>query len=106
MIITGYHKMIILIHISVHAYIVHVYAAAKIPFVNAYHTGPASGAVQQPQASIAVQPPHQQTWTFSVNLNYEQLSMWLSNHPQFVGADYQQDISKLKGNNAMSFEVI
>ena len=63
---------------------------------------PASGAVRQPQASMTVQPRHKQTWAFSEALNYEQLSMWLSSQPQFVGADYEQDISKLKGNNTMS----
>ena len=85
-----------MIHKSVHAYS----TCSQNPFVNirvdTTHTDPASGAVQQPQAPTTVQPPIQQTWTFSVNLNYEQLSIWLSNHPQFVGADYQQDISKLK----------
>ena len=30
-------------------------------------------------------------------MSYEQLAVWLTNHPQFVGADYQQDINKLKG---------
>jgi hypothetical protein len=30
-------------------------------------------------------------------MSYEQLAVWLTNHPQFMGADYQQDISKLRG---------
>ena len=41
-------------------------------------------------------PP--QPLEFSKDMSYEQLAVWLTNHPQFVGADYQQDISKLKGN--------
>ena len=37
-----------------------------------------------------------------MDMSYEQLAVWLTNHPQFVGADYQQDISKLKGIYATS----
>ena len=32
-------------------------------------------------------------------MSYEQLAVWLTNHPQFVGADYNQDINKLKGTH-------
>ena len=39
-------------------------------------------------------------------MSYEQLAVWLTNHPQFVGADYQQDISKLKGMYANSVIII
>ena len=59
------------------------------------HTDPTSDGVQQPQPSVTVQPQPPQT--FSEKLNYEQLAAWLTNHPQFVGVDYQQDINKLKG---------
>jgi hypothetical protein len=59
---------------------------------------PVSDAVQQLQASsVTSQPQCPQTLTFSKKLNYEQLALWLANHPQFVGADHQEDISKLKG---------
>ena len=61
---------------------------------------PTSGAVQQPQASATVQPQMEvqaQPLTFSEDMSYEQLAVWLTNHPKFVRADYQQDISKLKG---------
>ena len=34
---------------------------------------------------------------FSKDMSSEHLAVWLTNHPQFVGAEYQQDISKLKG---------
>jgi hypothetical protein len=53
---------------------------------------------QQPQAPAASQvdgPP--QPVIFSSEMSCEQLAVWLTNHPQLVGADYQQDISKLKG---------
>ena len=40
-------------------------------------------------------PP--QLLEFSKDMSYEQLAVWLTNHPQLVGADYQQDISKLRG---------
>jgi hypothetical protein len=54
--------------------------------------------VQQPQvSSVTIQSQHLQTLTFSQSLNYEQLAVWLANHPQFMGADHQEDISKLKG---------
>ena len=53
--------------------------------------------MQHSQSSATVQPQHQQTLTFSENLNYEQLAVWLTNHQQFVGADHRQDIGKLKG---------
>ena len=57
-------------------------------------------AIQEPQPLLTDQPPvdvHPQPQAFSKDMNYEQLAVWLTNHPQFVGADYQQDISKLKG---------
>ena len=59
------------------------------------HIDPTSDGVQQPHLSATVQS--QPSQTFSEKLNYEQLAVWLTNHPQFVGVDYQQDISKLKG---------
>ena len=46
----------------------------------------------QPQLDI-----HPQPLMFSEDMSYEQLAVWLTNHPQFVGVDYQQDIRKLKG---------
>ena len=59
---------------------------------------PTSDRVQQPQevppASQVDERP--QSLIFSKDMGYEQLAVWLTNHPQFVGADYQQDISKLK----------
>jgi hypothetical protein len=55
--------------------------------------------VQQPRAPAAsqVDGPPQPLITFSKEMSCEQLAVWLTNHPQLVGADYQQDISKLKG---------
>ena len=56
--------------------------------------------MQQPQylltdkTTMDVQP---QSLTFSEDMSYQQLAVWLTNHPKLVGADYQQDISKLKG---------
>jgi hypothetical protein len=60
--------------------------------------GPPSDRVQQPWAPAVSQvdgPP--QSVIFSKDISYEQLAVWLTNHPRFEGADYQQDISKLKG---------
>ena len=34
---------------------------------------------------------------FSEDMSYEQLVVWLTNHPRLVGRGYQQDISKLRG---------
>ena len=56
--------------------------------------------LEQPEALLANQLPtdlHQRPLIFSKDMNYEQLAVWLTDHPQFVGADYQQDIRKLKG---------
>ena len=66
------------------------------------HTDPTGtgGGVQQPQASATVQPQLDvcpQVLTFSTDMSYEQLAVWLTNHSQLVGVGYQQDISKLKG---------
>jgi hypothetical protein len=56
---------------------------------------PISDRVQQPQAPAASQVDgHPQP---VMDMSYEQLAVWLTNHPQLVGADYQQDISKLRG---------
>jgi hypothetical protein len=65
---------------------------------NLLFVGPTSDHLQQPRAPEASQvdgPP--QPVIFSKDMSYKQLAMWLTNHPQLVGAEYQQDISKLKG---------
>ena len=67
------------------------------------HTDPigTGNGVQQPQASatgqlqLGVCPPA--PLVFSEDLSYEQLAVWLTNHPKLVGVGYKQDISKLKG---------
>ena len=59
-----------------------------------------SDPVQQPQPVSTEQPPmdvQQIPLAFSKDMNYEELAMWLTSHPKFVGADYQQDIGKLRG---------
>jgi hypothetical protein len=59
-----------------------------------------SGPVPHPQALLSDQPKLDappQPLEFSKDMSCEQLAVWLTNHPQLVGADYQQDISKLKG---------
>ena len=59
-----------------------------------------SEPIQQPQALSTDQPKldvSPQSQPFSKDMSYEQLAVWLTNHPLFVGADYQQDICKLKG---------
>ena len=59
-----------------------------------------SEPIQQPQALLSDQPKldvSPQPLPFSKGMSYDQLAVWLTNHPKFVGADYQQDISKLKG---------
>ena len=56
--------------------------------------------MQQPQASSTVQPQLDvcpPPLTFSEDMSYEQLAVWLTNDPKLVGEGYQQDISKLKG---------
>ena len=49
--------------------------------------------VNQPKLDVSPQP-----LVFSENLNYEQLAVWLGNHPKVMGKGYQQDIRRLKGN--------
>jgi hypothetical protein len=39
----------------------------------------------------------QQPLAFLKDMRYEQLAAWLTNHPKFIGAGYQQHISKQKG---------
>ena len=36
-------------------------------------------------------------WTFPKDLNNEQIMMMLNNHPILMGADYHNDIGRLKG---------
>ena len=55
--------------------------------------------MQQPHAPGAQVDVPLQPLEFSKDMSYEQLAVWLTNHPQFVGADYQQDINKLKGTH-------
>ena len=59
-----------------------------------------SEPVPHPQALSSDQPKLDvppQPLEFSKDMSYEQLAVWLTNHPRFVGADCQQDISKLRG---------
>ena len=49
-------------------------------------------STDQPKLDVSPQP-----LPFSKDMSYEQLAVWLSNHSLFMGADYQQDINKLKG---------
>ena len=53
---------------------------------------PQSLSNDQPKLDVPPQPLE-----FSKDMSYEQLAVWLTNNPLFVGADYQQDISKLRG---------
>jgi hypothetical protein len=54
--------------------------------------------VNQPQTPASQVDVCPQPLIFSKDMSYQQLAVWLTNHPQFVGEDdYQQDISKLKG---------
>ena len=53
--------------------------------------------MQQPRAPASQVDVPPQALLFSKDMSYEQLAVWLTNHPQFVGAGYQQDINKLKG---------
>ena len=66
-----------------------------------YNTGYSSDArLQQLQTSLGVLSlvdVHPQPLTFSEDMSYEQLAVWLTNHPKLVGEGYQQDINKLKG---------
>jgi hypothetical protein len=62
-----------------------------------------SNTMVQPQASATVQPPSQQPPTFSNSMSYDQLALWLTNHPKLVGVGYQQDINKLKGIQVHTF---
>ncbi len=58
-----------------------------------------SDSVQQLRAPASqvddIVPP--QPLLFSKDMSCEQLAVWITKYPQFMGADYQQDISKLKG---------
>ena len=59
-----------------------------------------SESVRHPQSLLTNQPTvilQPQPQAFSKDMSYEQLAMWLTNHPLLVGEGYQQDIRKLKG---------
>ena len=76
-------------------------ASVMIELIMTFWTDYPSGAsVQQPQSPPAVQTPvdvHSQPLTFSEDMNSEQLALWLRNHPSLSGAEYEEDISKLRG---------
>ena len=40
---------------------------------------------------------HSQPLAFSKNMSSEQLALWLRNHPSLSDAEYEEDISKLRG---------
>ena len=65
------------------------------------HTDYPSGAsVQQPQSPPTVQMPvdvSPRQLAFSEDMSCEQLSLWLRNHRSLIGADYEEDMSKLRG---------
>ena len=61
---------------------------------------PSGASVQQPQSPPTVQMPmdvYSQPLTFFKDMSNEQLALWLRNHPSLSGADYAEDISKLRG---------
>ena len=61
---------------------------------------PSGASMQQPQSPPTVQTPVDvclQSLTFSKDMSNEQLALWLKNHPSLRGADYEEDISKLRG---------
>ena len=67
------------------------------------HSGQSSEVLQQTQTLAIAQPrgdvcSQQLPLTFSKDLNNEQVAQWLSMHPNFAGAGYQEDILKLRGN--------
>ena len=73
--------------------------------INWIHPISISEPVPHPQALSSDQPKLDippQPLQFSKDMSYEQLAVWLTNHSQFVGAGYQQDITKLKGTYANS----
>ena len=40
---------------------------------------------------------HSQTLAFSEDMSSEQLALWLRNNPSLSEAEYEEDISKLRG---------
>ena len=61
---------------------------------------PSGASVQQPQSPPTVLIPedvHLQSLTFSENMSCEQLALWLRNNPSLSEAEYEEDISKLRG---------
>ena len=62
------------------------------------HTDYPSGAsVKQPPAVETQADVDSQSSTFSKDMSSEQLAVWLRNNPSLSGAEYEQDISKLRG---------
>ena len=71
---------------------------ARIIFM---HTDYPSGAsVQQPPVVKTQADVDSQSSTFSKDMSSEQLALWLRNNPSLSGAEYEQDISKLRGTYA------
>ena len=61
---------------------------------------PSGASMQQPQSLPTVQTQlsvRSQPLTFSKDMNNEQLAIWLRNHPNLSGTDYEEDISILRG---------
>ena len=59
-----------------------------------------SDSAQQPPALSSDLPKldiSPQPLEFSKDMNCDELTVWLTNHPLFVRADHQEDINKLKG---------
>ena len=75
----------------------HVHDRVTGLLINWIHPISISDPVPHPQAVTSNQPKLDIPLEFSKDMSYQQLAVWLTNHPQFVGADYQQDITKLKG---------
>ena len=57
-----------------------------------------SAGVQQPQSPPTVQPQVPQLLMFSKDMSDKQLSKWLKNHPSLTGTNYEEDITKLRGD--------
>ena len=61
---------------------------------------PSDATVQLPKSPPTVQTrldEHLQSLIFSKDMSNEQLALWLRNHPNLSGTNYEEDISKLIG---------
>ena len=70
----------------------YTHSVCAVVYISESTLPPQAPSTNQPKLDVSPQP-----LAFSKDMNDEKLAVWLTNHPQCIGINFQQDINKLMG---------